>query len=157
MEKLVYGNPDIHMSDFAYFSHIGGNGDIYYSLVWSDKELVGVAKLWGKGMWRPETYAISFMSIHHKYIGRGFATSLAKEIFRWAKEKNVPLSVTDYSFSGWHKLKPLFNELSKQMGVEFYDTDSKLLTTRGEKWEEDPQRPLKEEFKRNKKLAGLSF
>lgn len=110
----------------------GGIGDIHFPVVMVGDIVVGIAKIWKGTMKKYPFHAISMIAIAPEYQGKGYATMLVDEMFRFAKEKNLTLGVYDYTKDGWTKLKALFNEKAKQHGVRFIDTESKILSLTGD-------------------------
>lgn len=131
IEDLTY-NGKSKLPDF----HLRGMGELYFPVVMIDGIVVAIAKVWKSTMDRYPFHSISMFEVAPEYRGAGYATMLADEMFRLAKEKGLTLGVHDYTKDGWTKLKPLFIEKAKQYGVKLVDTESKLYTDRGEDWGE---------------------
>lgn len=97
-----------------------GRTEDFYSVVKEADMIVGLSKL-QKDSHDEETIVISFLSIDPEYEGRGYASALAREIFRFAKERNFTIKSSRYSEKGLEKLQPIFRRLASEFGVRFVD------------------------------------
>jgi len=96
-----------------------------YSIVKNKGEIVALGEL-EKNPYNLKAYWIKFLSVDPKYQGKGYASILAEEIFKFAKEKNIILESSSYTEEGEQKLKALFNKLAEKFSVEFVDSDKNI-------------------------------
>jgi GNAT superfamily N-acetyltransferase len=82
--------------------------------------VVGLAHI-EKSPYAENTYWLSYLSIDPKFENKGYASILSEFIFKWFKKHNLTFETSSYSSSGFIKLKPLFNKLSKKYNVNFID------------------------------------
>ena len=129
MERLEWDNKVVVKDFFT-----GGIGDIYFHVAMVDDMVVGIAKVWKGNVMKFPFHSISMIKVAPEYSGKGYASMLVDEMFRFAKERGFTLGVHDYTKDGWQKMKPLFNEKARQYGVEFIDTDSKLMNRSDKDW-----------------------
>ncbi len=92
----------------------------FYSIVKNKQEIVALGEL-EKTPYNANTYWIKFLSVDPKHQGKGYASILAEEIFKFAKEKNISLESSSYTDEGQQKLKTLFNKLAEKLSVDFID------------------------------------
>lgn len=104
----------------------GGHGDVKYSIAAADGHIVGIVKIWKSTYNNYPFHSISYFKVADEYQNRGYASKIADEVFRFAKQNNLKLGVHDYTKDGNKKLKKLFNGKTEEYGVEFIDTDSYL-------------------------------
>jgi len=100
-------------------------GDKLYPVVLVADKIVGLAEL-EKNPRDPKIFWIKFISVDPSEQGKGFATKLTREIFRFAKENDLALETSSYSEVGYQKLKDLFSRLAQEYSVRFIDTERKL-------------------------------
>jgi len=96
--------------------------DLFYPVVKFQDTIVGLSELER----RPDetnVYWMTFLSIDPEYRGRGCASRLEEEVFKFAKEKGFAIESSGYSPEGWKKLKPLQNRLAEKYGVRFIDSE----------------------------------
>jgi len=96
-----------------------------YSIVKNKQEIVALGEL-EKSLDNSDIYWIKFLSVDPKYQGRGYASLLAEEFFKFAKEKNISLESSSYTNEGQQKLKAVFNKLAEKFGVNFIDSDRNI-------------------------------
>lgn len=96
-----------------------------YSIVKNNEEVVALGEL-EKNSHSLKAYWIKFLSVDPKYQGKWYASILAEEIFKFAKEKNIILESSSYTEEGEQKLKALFNILAEKFSVEFIDSDKNI-------------------------------
>jgi ribosomal protein S18 acetylase RimI-like enzyme len=106
---------------FEYFdpSDLNNNSeDKIYILTKNGKTVVGLGEL-EKSPYEEDTFWIKFISIDPEYRDRGFASALAEEMFKYAKQKNIALETSSFSADGLEKLKTKFENLAEQYEVKF--------------------------------------
>lgn len=108
---------------FKYFwlsdlTQIYEDADLAFPYIKEDGVVVALAKLM-KGSKGKNTLAISFVSVDPKYQGKGYASKLYDEIFRYAKEKNMSVASTPYSDDGHRQLKTLGSRYAEKYGVNY--------------------------------------
>jgi len=91
-----------------------------YSIVKNNQEILALGEL-EKDPHKANNYWIKFLSVDPKYRDRGYASRLAEEIFKFAKNKNISLQSSSYTSEGEERLKNLFNKLAKKFEVDFID------------------------------------
>ena len=91
-----------------------------YSIVKNKQEIVALGEL-EKSLQNSDVYWIKFLSVDPKHQGRGCASILAEEMFKFAKEKKISLESSSYTDEGQQKLKALFNKLAEKFLVNFID------------------------------------
>lgn len=108
---------------FTYFSlkdveSIHG-GTKYYPTVSVDNVIVGLAELEQDPA--EHNYWIKFVSVDPEYQGKGYASALIKEIFRFAKDGNFTLEPSYYSKQGSEKLKSVVERTATETGVKLIE------------------------------------
>lgn len=93
-----------------------------YSVVKNDKEITALGEL-EKHPYVKDTYWIKFLSVDPIYQGHGYASILAEEIFKFAKNNNVSLENSSYTTEGQEKLKAVFRRLAEKFAVNFIDSN----------------------------------
>ncbi len=121
--------PDEEGGAFKYFSLESVTGNILrkdakyvFPVVMEEDKIVGISEL----EMNPDDHKIfwiKFISVAEEARGRGNASKLAEEIFRFAKEKGYTLEGSSYSEDGYKKLKPVLNRLATQYEVNFIDKE----------------------------------
>ena len=96
-----------------------------YSVVKNDKEITALGEL-EKNPYSQNTYWIKFLSVDPIYQGNGYASILAEEIFKFAKNNNVFLESSSYTTEGQKKLKAVFKRLAEKFAVNFIDSDKNI-------------------------------
>lgn len=66
-------------------------------------------------------YKLSYLCVDALYEGKGYASMLAENIFKWFSKNNYTFETTKYTEIGFIKLKPLFNKLAQKYNVNFID------------------------------------
>jgi len=108
---------------FKYFDVRGGSifpDSMHYPVISVGDNIVGIGEL-KQNPHNDKNFWIGHISIDPEYEGLGYASKLAKSIFAFAKEIGYSVETSSYSDVGFQKLKPLFNKLAKEYGVEFID------------------------------------
>jgi len=101
-------------------------GDKFYSFIKTENLVVGICELQKNPYVEKNSYWIKMVSIDEKYQNQGLASKLIAEVIRFAKENNMTLEASSYKDEGYQKLKHILNRQSKEMGVEFIDTEGKI-------------------------------
>lgn len=120
---------------FRYFDleeivgYFGKQKEKYFPVVEVDNKIVALSQL-QKSPYAENTFWVSFVSVDPIFQGKKYASKLVKEIFRFAKEKQISLEASSYSEIGWQKLKRLFVEESEKTGVPWHDDEGRLAPTR---------------------------
>ncbi|MEI7765645.1 MAG: GNAT family N-acetyltransferase [bacterium] len=83
-------------------------------------KIIGLSKL-QKDPYKDKNYWIQFLSIDPEYQEKGYASKLAEEIFRFAKQEGYSLETSSYTEIGFEKLKGLFNKLAEKYSINFID------------------------------------
>ncbi len=96
-----------------------------YSIIKNDKEITALGEL-EKNPYSQNTYWIKFLSVDPIYQGNGYASVLAEEIFKFAKNNNISLESSSYTTEGQKKLKAVFKRLAKKFEVNFIDSDKSI-------------------------------
>lgn len=94
-----------------------------YSIIKSGKEITALGEL-EKNPYSQDTYWIKFLSVDPIYQGNGYASILAEEIFKFAKNNNISLESSSYTTEGQEKLKAVFKRLAEKFAVNFIDSDN---------------------------------
>ena len=94
--------------------------DFHFPVIKIGDKIIGLSKL-QKDPYKDKNYWIQFLSIDPKYQEKGYASKLAEEIFRFAKQEGYSLETSSYTEIGYEKLKDLFNKLAEQYSVNFID------------------------------------
>jgi len=113
---------------FKYFdirSLVENKKDLFYSIIKEASKVIGLSEL-EKIPNQEKQYWIKFVSIDPKYQGKGLASKLVEEIFRFARQEGATLESSSYSSDGYDKLKPLFNKFAEEFSVNFIDVERKL-------------------------------
>lgn len=97
----------------------------FYSLIKESQKIVGLSEL-EKNPYEENVMWIKFISIDPEYQEKGYASKLAEEIFRFAKENGISLETSSYSPEGHQKLKKIFKRLSEKYSVNFIDKEAVL-------------------------------
>lgn len=113
---------------FRYFNladAIHNKENKFYSLIKVDDKVIGLCEL-EKSPFQEKTFWIKFLSIDPEYQNQGYASRLAEEVFRFAKQEDVALETSSYTTKeGYEKLKPLFIRLAKDFSVNFIDKEKR--------------------------------
>lgn len=67
------------------------------------------------------TFWKSFVTVDPEFQGKGYASQVLEETFRFAKEKNMSIVNSSYNALGEEKLQRKNNELAQKYGVPFTD------------------------------------
>ncbi|MFA6446051.1 MAG: GNAT family N-acetyltransferase [Candidatus Paceibacterota bacterium] len=94
--------------------------DFHFPVIKIGDNIIGLSKL-QKDPYKDRNYWIQFLSIDPKYQEKGYASKLAEEIFRFAKQKGYSLETSSYTGIGYLKLKGLFRKLAEKYSVNFID------------------------------------
>ena len=100
--------------------------ELFYPVAEFGGEIVGLGELERKPD-KESAYWMTFLSVDPEYRGKGCASQLMKEVFRFAKERGFAIESSGYSPDGWKKLKPIQNRLAKEYGVRFIDSEEKMI------------------------------
>jgi GNAT superfamily N-acetyltransferase len=101
--------------DFGWYTE-----DKFYPVVKVGDKIVGLSKLQKDPQKSKKNLWIQFLSIDPEEEGKGYASKLARKIFEFAKENEYSLETSSYSSDkGFEKLRPLFERLAKEYGIEF--------------------------------------
>lgn len=92
--------------------------DKFYPIIKIGDKIVGLSELL-KDPFNNKNLWIQFLSIDPKEQNNGYASRLAKEIFKFAKNNNYTLETSHYTEKGFEKLKPVFERLSEEYSVDF--------------------------------------
>ncbi len=96
-----------------------------YSIVKNNKEITALGEL-EKNPYSQNIYWIKFLSVDPKYQGNGYASILAEEIFKFAKNNNISLESSSYTAEGQEKLKAVFRRLAEKFAVNFIESDRNI-------------------------------
>jgi len=96
-----------------------------YSIIKNDKEIAALGEL-EKNPYSQDTYWIKFLSVDQIYQGNGYASILAEEIFKFAKNNNISLESSSYTTEGQEKIKDVFKRLAEKFMVNFIDSDKSI-------------------------------
>ena len=96
-----------------------------YSVIKNDKEITALGEL-EKNPYSQDTYWVKFLSVDPIYQGNGYASILAEEIFKFAKNNNISLENSTYTAEGQEKLKDVFKRLAEKFAVNFIDSDKNI-------------------------------
>lgn len=107
---------------FKYFSLMHMGRENKFPVVKENNKIVGLSEL-EKSPYSEKTFWIQFLSIDPKYQNKGYASKLAEEIFRFAKQEGYSLETSSYTEIGYEKLKTLFNKLAEKYSVNFIDKE----------------------------------
>jgi hypothetical protein len=128
-EFLRFYNEKIkEINSFKYFdnsSDFSGIDNVYFFVLYIDDKMVGLAHI-RKSPYIENTYWLSYLSILNNFENMGYASKLSDYIFRWFSENDYQFETSSYSETGFLKLKPLFNKLSKKYDVKFLDKETKI-------------------------------
>lgn len=94
--------------------------DKSFPIVEVENEIVGLGEL-EKSPHEEKMLWIKFLSVDPKYQGKGYATKLAEEIFRFAQQEGFSLKGSIYSDEGEQKLKHLFSRFAEQFSVNYIE------------------------------------
>jgi GNAT superfamily N-acetyltransferase len=107
---------------FEYFNLMHAGRDSKFPVVKEGDKIVGLSEL-EKSPYADKTFWIQFLSIDPKYQNKGYASKLAEEIFRFAKQEEYSLETSSYTEIGYEKIKGLFNKLAEKYYVNFIDKE----------------------------------
>jgi GNAT superfamily N-acetyltransferase len=93
-----------------------------FPVVKEGNKIVGLSEL-EKSPYTDKTFWIQFLSVDPKYQNKGYASRLAEEIFRFAKQEDYSLETSSYTEVGYEKLKDLFNKMAQKYSVNFIDKE----------------------------------
>ena len=99
---------------------LGNHENKFFSLIKIDDKIIGLSEL-EKNPYQENSFWIKFLSIDPEYQGKGYASKLAEEVFRFAKQKGFSVETSSYTDEGYKKLKDLFNKLANKYSVKFID------------------------------------
>ncbi len=108
---------------FKYFDVRGGSifsDGTHYPIISAGDKIIGIGEL-KQDPYNDKNFWIQHISIDPEYEGMGNASKLAESIFAFAKEIGYSVETSSYTDVGFQKLKPLFNKLAEEYGVEFID------------------------------------
>jgi RimJ/RimL family protein N-acetyltransferase len=131
--QIIYRNENIPQDSrfslienggvFKYFNILdilNNQKNKFYSIINVGNKIIGLCEL-EKSPYQEKVFWIKFLSIDQEYQGQGYASKLAEEIFRFAKQEHYTLEGSSYSDEGDKKLKPLFNKMAEKYLVNFID------------------------------------
>ena len=107
---------------FEYFSLMHAGRENRFPVVKEGNKIVGLSEL-EKSPYTDKTFWIQFLSVDPKYQNKGYASRLAEEIFRFAKQEGYSLEASSYTEVGYEKLKDLFNKMAQKYSVNFIDKE----------------------------------
>lgn len=116
------------INNFKYFdnnSDFSGIDNVYFFVLYIDGKMVGLAHI-RKSPYIENTYWLSYLSVLSDFENMGYASKLSDFMFNWFSKNNVQFETSSYSETGFLKLKPLFNKLSKKYDVKFIDKETKI-------------------------------
>ena len=137
LENLIYRGegtvqdyrfmPDDEGGVFRYFLLENVTGNIFdkdseyiFPVILEGNKIVGISEL-QRNPDNPRIFWVKFISIDPEYQGQGYASKLAEEIFRFAKQNGYTLEGSSYNEEGYKKLKPVLNRLAVQYSINFID------------------------------------
>jgi GNAT superfamily N-acetyltransferase len=91
-----------------------------YPIVEEDNKIVGLAEL-QKDPRNKDNLWVKFVSVDPAYQNKGYASSLIKEIFLFAKNNNKSLEMSSYNAEGYSKLKKVIQRCGQETGVPFIE------------------------------------
>lgn len=94
------------------------NKNVYFLGYFIDNKIVALAHIVEKNK---NNFYLNYLCVDPIYKGKGYASLLSENIFRWFKLKNYSFETSKYTEIGFKKLKPLFNKLAKKYDVIFKD------------------------------------
>ncbi len=98
-----------------------------YPVVEVENKIVALAELEKSPHQGEENiYWIKFISVDPEYQRQGYASKIAEEIFKYARDKGITLQSSSCTEVGFEKLKDKLNELAKKYSVKFIDADKGL-------------------------------
>lgn len=113
--------PYLHYTDFKGFDNIKAK---FFILKKSGK-IIAVSKI-GNFTKQENLYSIVYFSIDKDYRNMGYSHALMKLLFKYAKENNLTLKASIYSYVGDKMLRKLLHKYSKEYKVEFIDNKELL-------------------------------
>lgn len=132
--KTMLENPDnvriLYIYDSDYLSYFSKDVEKWssnynYFVCWKGFEIAAIAKTkTNLDDYEDKVLELMYMEVVTKHQSEGIATLLAKEIFKHCNRFNYVFKTCPYTKMGEIKLKPLFNKLTKSMGLEFIDYES---------------------------------
>lgn len=129
LKDLVYGNGSL--PEDKRFSHFEEGGvfkyflpetldrrgeNKFYPVVIVGGEIAGISEL-EKSPYQENRYWVKFMSVDPKYQGRGYASMLAEEIFKFVKLHDAELQLSLYTKDGEMKLRKVLERLSEEYSI----------------------------------------
>ena len=99
---------------------IHNKSTMFYPNVKVDGKIVALAQL-QKDPRSENTFWKSFVAVDPSFQGKGYASQVLEETFRFAKEKNMTIVNSSYNALGEEKLQKKNNELAQKYGVPFTD------------------------------------
>lgn len=126
--REVYHDNIDRINEFKYFNNRSDFNELHNVKLFTiilNNEIVGLAHI-RKNPYIENTYWLSYLCIIEKHENKGLASILSKYIFNWFKKENIQFETSSYSESGFIKLKPLFNKLSKELNVAFIDKETNI-------------------------------
>lgn len=92
--------------------------DLFYPVIKVDGKIVSICSL-QKSPYEENLYWITEVSTDPFYQGKGYASHVLEETFRFAGEKGFDLEASTYSDEGSQKLKSVCRKLAVQYSVDF--------------------------------------
>ena len=111
---------DVHAHDLDKNMNWTGIKVRQYSIVEVDGLTVGLSEL-ENDPYREGNLWLKFISVDPKYQGKGYASRLTEEVFRYAKESGYTVQPSTYTKDGDKKLKRKIEEMSEKYSVKLTD------------------------------------
>lgn len=129
---LHYEQDEMILEKIKYFAsnrwgrYIQDEKNIFFCLIMSNKQIVGVTKLrTGKSesAYNPGySNWIDFCSIHPDFQGKGYSYLMLVEMFNYIKENNIKkLLSSSYTQLGYDRIRKNLIKLSKTFKIDFKD------------------------------------
>lgn len=120
-EKIIT-NDEVAVFKYLDLNHLSNREyETIYPVVEAEDKIVGISEL-QKSPYEENVYWITFISVDPKYQGKGFASKLVEEIFKFAKENNVSLRNSRYTEQGDQKLRNKIHEYSEKYNVKLKES-----------------------------------
>jgi len=116
---------------FQYFSIsdvIDGYTEKYFPISRNqDGLVVGISEM-EKSPNEENIFWIKYISVDSQFRDKGYATKVAQEIFKFAKENGCILKASSYSTpEGLSQIRPLLSRMAENSGVELIDYNKKIF------------------------------
>jgi len=92
--------------------------NFFYPVIRVDDKIVALCEM-EKSPYEENLYWITGVSTDPAYQGKGYASHVLEETFRFARERGFDLEASTYTDEGSQKLKSVCRKLAIQYGVEF--------------------------------------